>query len=191
MLDIIETGDPFLKSIVTKGKDVIGVAHLGRRPNTYQRSALDWLYPTCAAQGCGVRSSFLQTDHREDWAQTHVTVFELLDRLCRRHHGLKTNEGWRLVEGKGKRPFVPPDDPRHPGPSPHSGRAGPSGSSTPAPGPAPVVPSGATAPPSSAAPPSSTAPTPPSPAGPQSPQRTTPTSELAEHARNGSQYKLL
>jgi hypothetical protein len=52
--DIIETGDPFLKAVVTKGKDVIGVAHLGRRPNAYQRSALDWLFPTCAAEGCGV-----------------------------------------------------------------------------------------------------------------------------------------
>ena len=154
MADIIETGDPFLKAVVTKGKDVIGVAHLGRRPNAYQRSALDWLFPTCAAEGCGVRSCFLQTDHRADWAQTHVTIFELLDRLCRRHHGLKTNEGWRLVEGKGKRAFVPPDDPRHPGPSrhpgqpPHAGGAGPSRSSTPAPpGPAPVVPSSTTAPP--------------------------------------------
>lgn len=27
---------------------------------------------------------------------------------------LKTRHGWALVEGKGKRPLVPPDDPRHP-----------------------------------------------------------------------------
>jgi hypothetical protein len=122
VLDMMDSEDPFIKAIVTKGKDVIGVAHLGRRPNAYQRSALDWLFPTCAAEGCGVRSSFLQSDHREDWAQTHVTIFDLLDRLCRRHHGLKTNQGWRLVEGKGKRAFVAPDDPRHPGPSPGRGR---------------------------------------------------------------------
>ncbi len=125
LLDMMDSDDPFLKAIATKGKDVIGVAHLGRRPNAYQRSALDWLFPTCAAQGCGVRASFLQTDHRADWAKTHVTVFDLLDRLCRHHHGLKTNQGWALVEGKGKRAFVPPDDPRHPGPSRHPGRAGP------------------------------------------------------------------
>ena len=41
----IATEDPFLKTVVTKGKDVVGVAHLGRVPNAYQRSALDWLYP--------------------------------------------------------------------------------------------------------------------------------------------------
>jgi hypothetical protein len=103
-----------LKAIVTKGKDVIGVAHLGRRPNAHQRSALDWLFPTCAAEGCATRAGFLQTDHRADWAKTHVTVFELMDRLCRYHHALKTYHGWALAEGSGKRPFVPPDDPRHP-----------------------------------------------------------------------------
>jgi hypothetical protein len=41
-------------------------------------------------------------------------VFDLLDRLCSRHHALKTNDGWALIHGTGKRPFVPPDDPRHP-----------------------------------------------------------------------------
>jgi hypothetical protein len=84
-------------------------------------SALDWPFPTCAAQGCGVRADFLQTDHRADWAKTHVTIFDLLDRLCRHHHGLKTRQNWALVKGSGKRLFVPPDDPRHPG---NAGKAG-------------------------------------------------------------------
>ncbi len=114
VVDIMEADDPFLKSVVTKGKDVIGVAHLGRRPNAYQQTALDWLFPTCAAEGCGTRATFLQTDHREDWARTHFTVVDLLDRLCKFHHDLKTYQGWRLVAGRGKRPFVPPEDPLHP-----------------------------------------------------------------------------
>ncbi len=113
--DIMATEDPFLKAVVTKGKAVAGVAHLGRRPNAHQRSALDWLYPTCAVAGCGVRATCLQTDHRAEWAKTHLTVVDLLDRLCRRHHALKTYQGWALVEGRGKRDFVPPGDPRHPG----------------------------------------------------------------------------
>ena len=112
--DMIATGDPFLKAIVTNGKKVVGVVHMRRRPNAYQKSALDWLFPTCAAKGCGTRGCFLETDHREDWARTHITVLELLDRLCRYHHRLKTTKGWALVEGTGKRDFVPPDDPRHP-----------------------------------------------------------------------------
>jgi Domain of unknown function (DUF222) len=111
--DLLDTEDPFLAAVVTKGKDVVGVAHLGRRPNAQQQSALEWLYPTCAADGCN-SLAFLETDHREDWAKTHTTVFELLDRFCTHHHDLKTSEGWGLVEGRGKRAFVPPDDPRHP-----------------------------------------------------------------------------
>jgi len=86
---------------------------MGRRPNARQQSALEWLYPTCAAEGCN-SLAFLENDHGEDWAKTHTTIFELLDRLCPHHHGLKTTDGWGLVEGRGKRAFVPRDDPRHP-----------------------------------------------------------------------------
>jgi hypothetical protein len=111
--DMIESQDPFLVAIATRGTDVVSVAHLGRRPNAYQQSALQWLYPTCAAQGCNALT-FLEFDHRVDWAATHVTVLDLLDRLCHHHHDLKTRDGWGLVEGRGKRAFVPPDDPRHP-----------------------------------------------------------------------------
>jgi hypothetical protein len=111
--DLIDTGDPFLAAVVTEGEQVVGVAHLGRRPTARQCSALEWLYPTCAVEGCNALT-FLEYDHRDDWATTHRTVFELLDRLCCHHHDLKTTEGWGLVEGRGKRAFVPPDDPRHP-----------------------------------------------------------------------------
>jgi hypothetical protein len=111
--DLLDAEDPFLAAVVTKGKEVVGVAHLGRRPNAHQQSALEWLYPTCAAEGCS-NVAFLENDHREDWAQTHMTIFEFLDRLCGHHHDLKTVENWSLVEGRGKRAFVPPGDPRHP-----------------------------------------------------------------------------
>lgn len=110
---LLETGDPFLAAVVTRGKHIVGVAHLGRRPTAHQRSALEWLYPTCAAEGCN-SLTYLEFDHREDWASTRTTVFDLLDRLCGHHHRLKTTEDWALVEGRGKRAFVPPDDPRHP-----------------------------------------------------------------------------
>ena len=100
--------------MVTKGKDVAGVTHLGRRPNAAQQTALDWLFPCCAAEGCGTRAAHLQSDHRVDWSKTHVTVLDLLDRLCKFHHYRKTYHGWALVHGRGKRAFVPPDDPRHP-----------------------------------------------------------------------------
>jgi hypothetical protein len=109
--DMIDSGDPFLAAVATKGQPIVGVAHLGRRATARQQTALEWLYPACAVEGCPAQA-FLEIDHREEWAHTHVTVFDLLDRLCSRHHALKTNDGWALIHGTGKRPFVPPDDPR-------------------------------------------------------------------------------
>ena len=67
--DLLETEDPFLAAIVTKSKEVVGIAHLGRRATAYQQSALEWLYPTCAVEGCN-SLAFLENDHREDWART-------------------------------------------------------------------------------------------------------------------------
>ena len=115
--DLLATENPFIIGILTKAQALVGVYHHGRHPNAHQRSALDFLYPTCAAEGCSSRNG-LQYDHRLDYAKTHFTAFDLLDRLCRHHHGKKTHHGWALVEGKGKRAFVPPDDPRHPNHSP-------------------------------------------------------------------------
>jgi hypothetical protein len=110
--ELLAQGDTFLAAVVTKGQAVTGVAHLGRRPTVLQKSALEWLYPTCAVEGCSALAR--QVDHRIDWSKSHVTVFDCLDPYCKHHHDLKTLEGWMLVEGTGKRAFVPPDDPRHP-----------------------------------------------------------------------------
>jgi hypothetical protein len=111
--DLIDSGDPFLTAVATDGKQVLAVAHLGRRPTAFQQTALEWMYPDCAAEGCSALA-FLENDHRDDWAKTHMTILDVLDRLCGHHHDLKTRENWSLVEGRGKRAFVNPDDPRHP-----------------------------------------------------------------------------
>ncbi|MBO0694254.1 MAG: DUF222 domain-containing protein [Acidimicrobiaceae bacterium] len=116
--DLLATENPFLIGILTRGQQLVGVYHHGRHPNAHQRSALDFVYPTCAAQGCSSRAG-LQYDHRADFSKTKITAFDLLDRLCIHHHRKKTNEGWALIEGRGKRPFVPPEDPRHPRASAH------------------------------------------------------------------------
>ena len=111
--ELIETADPFLAAVVTDGAKVVGVAHLGRRPSAHQQTALQWLYPTCAVEGCAA-AGHLEYDHRVDWSKSHITVLDLLDRLCTHHHDMKSLDGWGLVAGEGTRAFVPPDDPRHP-----------------------------------------------------------------------------
>jgi hypothetical protein len=123
--DLLATENPFIIGLLTRGQALTGVYHHGRHPNAHQRSALDFLYPTCAVEGCSSRAG-LQYDHREDFAKTRITAFDLLDRLCGHHHRMKTHEGWALIEGRGKRAFVPPDDPRHPRLAHCRGPTGPS-----------------------------------------------------------------
>jgi hypothetical protein len=115
--DLLASGSAFLAAVITQTERIAGVLHFGRVPTAKQQTALEWLYPTCAVEGCS-QSARLERDHRQDWASTKVTVFELLDLLCHHHHGLKTTKGWALVEGRGKRAFVPPEDERHPGHGP-------------------------------------------------------------------------
>ena len=111
--EILASGDPFLSVVVTRGVDVVNVAHLGRKATAHQRTALEWQGKRCSRIGCNATEG-LQLDHREDWADTKVTLASGLDWLCKHDHDKKTYGGWALVEGHGKRPMVPPDDPRHP-----------------------------------------------------------------------------
>ncbi len=105
-------GDAILKLVITKGVDVVNVVHLGRGATAAQRIAMLWSKPKCAVVGCS--SMFVQIDHREPWATTRHTVLHELDPLCPHHHKLKTEQGWSLVPGQGRRAFVSPKDPRHP-----------------------------------------------------------------------------
>jgi hypothetical protein len=105
-------GESILKLVVTKGVDVANVVHLGRGPTAAQRIALLWSKPKCANVECS--SMFVQIDHREPWAATKHTVLGELDPLCPHDHKLKTNQGWSLVDGTGRRAFVGPKDLRHP-----------------------------------------------------------------------------
>jgi hypothetical protein len=68
---------------------------------------------TCCVQGCD-RAAVIEFDHRDDWVRVKVTELVNLDVFCDHHHDLKTYENWQLVAGAGRRPMVPPTDPRHP-----------------------------------------------------------------------------
>lgn len=118
---MVASGDAFLAAVVTKGNDVVNVAHLGRRATAFQVTAMEWLGMVCSVEGCDT-TGYLEIDHRDGWSDTYVTRLPALDPLCGPHHHLKTYEGWALVGGTGKRPFVPSDDSRHPD---HAGRPPP------------------------------------------------------------------
>jgi hypothetical protein len=106
-------GDAVVKLVITKGIDVANVTHLGRGPTVAQKIALWWATPQCTSLDC-TRVQRIQFDHRKEWRKTHHTRLDEGDGLCGHCHHLKTDLGWALVAGTGKRPMVPPDDPRHP-----------------------------------------------------------------------------
>ena len=105
-------GESILKLVITKGVDVANVVHLGRGPTAAQRIALLWTSPKCSNIECSRMR--VEIDHNNPWADKQETVLGNLDPFCGHDHDLKTNHGWSLVEGTGRRAFVPPDDPRHP-----------------------------------------------------------------------------
>jgi hypothetical protein len=108
-------GESMLKLVITNGVDVANVTHLGRGPTMAQRVALLWSSPACTVLGCPrLHRQGIQHDHRTPWTAVHETALDNIDRLCDHHHALKTRRGWALVSGTGRRPMVPPEDPRHP-----------------------------------------------------------------------------
>ena len=109
-LDLL--GEATWRLLVTRGVDVLNVTTLSRKATAAMQAALAWAHPTCAVEGCG--RTLVEIDHRADWATTHRTRLAELDPICDHHHDLKTRNGWALITGTGPRPFVPPDDPRHP-----------------------------------------------------------------------------
>src|SRR5207302_9077821 len=60
--ELLAQGDTFLAAIITRGQAVTGVAHLSRRPSAAQQSALQWLSPMCAVEGCATPAR--EIDHR-------------------------------------------------------------------------------------------------------------------------------
>jgi hypothetical protein len=106
-------GDAVVKLVLTKGVDVANVTHLARGPTVAQKIAMWWRTPECTSLDC-TRAQRIEFDHREEWRKTHHTRLDEGDGLCGHCHDLKTYFGWALVEGTGKRPLVPCDDPRHP-----------------------------------------------------------------------------
>jgi hypothetical protein len=109
-------GDAFLAAVVMKGRDVVNVAHLGRGPNAFQRTALEAAGFACRNICCN-RTVNIEADHRVPYATNHETRLDNLDLLCRGNggcHDLKTHHGHELEEGTGRRRLLPPDHPDHP-----------------------------------------------------------------------------
>jgi hypothetical protein len=107
-------GDAFLTAVITKGKDITTVAHLGRHVPAEVQTALIVSGRECSIEGCTGRE-YLERDHCEiDHADQGPTAFWNLAWLCSIHHERKSS-GWILGPPDpetGKRRLDPPGSER-------------------------------------------------------------------------------
>ena len=101
--------DAFLKIILTKGVDVVAVAHAGRTIPAHLATALDIRDPKCIVPRCDVRRN-LERDHRSAFGRTQVTTLDELGHLCKWHHYQKTCLGYTYRGGPGHWEWIPPAD---------------------------------------------------------------------------------
>ena len=127
--ELLRSGDPFLTAVITKGRDVVNVAHLGRGLSRHQRTAIEAMGLRCSNRACNKRIA-IQIDHRVGWIDNPETQLDNQDPLCPDCHRKKTHHGWHLEPGTGPRRFLPPDRPptnaRAPDPPPAARRRQPS-----------------------------------------------------------------
>jgi len=101
--------DCILKVLLTKGVDVMAVAHGGYTIPAHLRTALDVRDPKCIVPGCDGRRR-LQKDHRNAFGRTQVTKLDDLAHLCPFHHYLKTFCGYTYRGGPGTWEWMPPEN---------------------------------------------------------------------------------
>lgn len=101
--------DAILKVLLTKGVDVVAVAHRGYTIPAHLRTALDIRDPKCIVPRCDVRRN-LERDHRNTFGRTRVTKLEDLAHLCKWHHHQKTFSGYTYRGGPGNWEWIPPEN---------------------------------------------------------------------------------
>jgi hypothetical protein len=92
--------DALLSVLVTRGVEVVGVAHTGRTIRANVRRAMEERSRTCEVPGCAVRAG-LEVHHVRGYAVTKETKLHDLARVCGWHHYLMTHHGHTLVGTPG------------------------------------------------------------------------------------------
>jgi len=106
---------PIVDLVLTKGREVTHVAHLGRSGDTFLKAAIEWRDPHCRIEGCHATDG-LEIHHTTPVTDGGISSMDTEVRLCGHHHDLVTHQhyqlegshlaGWRL-EAPGRAP--PPD----------------------------------------------------------------------------------
>ncbi len=99
-----------LRLVVVGGTDVCSVFTLRRAIPAAVETALVARDRSCVVPGCS--STFrLEIDHLVPFSEGGPTRLSNLARLCRAHHAMKSEKGWRLEGGPGHWCWLPPLSP--------------------------------------------------------------------------------
>jgi hypothetical protein len=97
-----------VRLVVTEGTDVSSVYSCRRNIKKALDVALLERDRGCVVPGCRA-TRFLERDHLKEFARGGPTCLSNLVLLCSRHHGLKTNHGFRIVGSPGNWRWLRPD----------------------------------------------------------------------------------
>lgn len=96
-----------LRLVVTKGVDIASVVSFSRVIPAAIRTALEHRDRCCVVPGCS--STFhLEIDHIQPHGEHGPTSLANLCRLCRFHHSLKSQKGYRIEGGPGRWRWIAP-----------------------------------------------------------------------------------
>jgi hypothetical protein len=87
---------PLVDAVLTKGRDVMRIAHLGRSGDTFLKAALEWRDSQCVVTSCD-HCDYLEAHHLVAVEDGGISSLRNEVRLCGHHHDLVTNRGYRLV----------------------------------------------------------------------------------------------
>ena len=86
---------PIVDVVLTQGRDVTRIAHLGRSGDTYLKAAIEWRDPYCRIDGCAATDG-LEIHHTTRVTDGGISSMDTEVRVCGHHHDLITHRGYRL-----------------------------------------------------------------------------------------------
>jgi hypothetical protein len=111
-IDTLAGLHPIVDLVLTRGREVTHVAHLGRSGDTFLKSAIEWRDPHCRVHGC-TSATGLEVHHLDPVGDGGSTSLERQVRVCGHHHDRITHHGHQLIgshqTGWSLRAPPPPD----------------------------------------------------------------------------------
>ncbi len=86
---------PIVDLVLTRGRAVTHVAHLGRSGDTFLEAAIEWRDPHCRIQGC--TSAGLEIHHLDPVSNGGSSSLARQVRVCGHHHDHITHHGYQLT----------------------------------------------------------------------------------------------